>query len=138
MDGVKERYDAYFPRLFAYVHSCVGSDMQTQDIVIQAFSRAFCRAGTSDEQKFQATLFRAARRLCRQSLKSGRSDDKESLSPREREIISLVFDASLTRRQIANLFGIRETTVGSALMTGLRKLNKQTSPAAAAAYLKLA
>ncbi len=138
MNSVKERYDAYFPRLFAYVHSCVGGDMRTQDIVIQAFSRAFRGAGTTDDEKFHSILFRTARRLCRPALKDSGSDDSDFLNLREREIISLVFDAGLTRKQIGHLFRIRESTVGSALMTGLRKLNKQTSPAAAAAYLKLA
>ncbi len=136
MDGVRERYNAYFPRLFAYVHSCVGGDIPTQDIIVQAFSRAFCRAGSSDEDRFRIVLFRTARRLCRPALKDCRSDDSDSLNPREREVLSLVFDAGLTRDQIARLFRIRETTVNSALMTGLRKLNGQASPAAAAPCLR--
>jgi DNA-binding CsgD family transcriptional regulator len=49
-----------------------------------------------------------------------------------------VFDAGLSRDQIARLFRIREATVSALLMSGLRKLKEQTSPAAAAAYLKLA
>src|SRR3989304_966897 len=100
MGAVNERYNAYFPRLFAYV--------------------------------------RPARRLCRPALKQARVDDGDSLNRREREALSLVFDAGLTREQIARLFRIRESTVSALLMTGLRKLKEQTSPAAAAAYLKLA
>jgi DNA-binding CsgD family transcriptional regulator len=49
-----------------------------------------------------------------------------------------MFDASLTRDQIAHLFRIRETTVSALLMTGLRKLKGQTSLAAVAAYRSLA
>jgi DNA-directed RNA polymerase specialized sigma subunit len=52
--------------------------------------------------------------------------------------MSLVFDAGLTRDQIAHVFHISETSVSSLLMTGLRKLKEQTSPAAVAAYNHLA
>ncbi len=136
--SINERYNAYFPRLFAYVRCCVAGDMPAQDIVVEAFTRAFSRAADSDEEHFRTVLFRTARRLSRPSLKDGRSGDRDSLNPRERDVISLVFDAGLTRDQIARLFRIRATTVGALLMSGLRKLKEQTSPAAAAAYLKLA
>jgi DNA-directed RNA polymerase specialized sigma24 family protein len=138
MGAVNERYNAYFPRLFAYVRSCVGGEMPAQDIVIQAFSRAFSHPNSADEDRFRTVLFRTARRLCRPALKQARVDDGDSLNRREREALSLVFDAGLTREQIARLFRIRESTVSALLMTGLRKLKEQTSPAAAAAYLKLA
>lgn len=138
MSTVNERYNAYFPRLFAYVRSCVGGDMPAEDIVIQAFSRAFSHPRSADEDRFRSVLFRSARGLCRPALKQARVDDDDSLNPHEREALSLVFDAGLTREQIARLFRIRESTVSALLMTGLRKLKEQTSPAAAAAYLKLA
>jgi DNA-directed RNA polymerase specialized sigma24 family protein len=135
---VDERYRTYFPRLFAYVRSCVGGEIPAEDIVIQAFSRAFAHPGGADEDHFRIVLFRTARRLCRPALNQPTIDRDDTLNTREREILSLVFDAGLTRQQIAQLFRIRESTVGTLLMTGLRKLKEQTSPAAAAAYLKLA
>ena len=138
MGAVNERYSTYFPRLFAYVRSCVGGEMPAQDIVIQAFNRAFDHPRSADEDCFRSVLFRTARRLCRPALKQARVDDGDSLNAREREALSLVFDAGLTREQIRRLFRIRESTVSALLMAGLRKLKKQTSPAAAAAYLKLA
>jgi len=138
MESTNERFSAYFPRLFAYVRSCVGGDMPAQDIVVDAFTRAFSKAGSSSEESFRAVLFRTARRLCRPALEGDGSSRDDPLSPREREIISLVFDAGFTREQIARMFRIREATVSSALLTGLRKLKEQTSPAVAAAYLRLA
>ena len=138
LESTVERYNAYFPRVFAYVHTCVGGEMPAQEIVVTAFYRAFERAGRAGEDQFQAVLFRTARRLCRPALKERKSDDGDSLNQREREVLSLVFDAALTRDQIARLFRIRETTVSSLLVTGLRKLKEQTSPAAATAYLNLA
>jgi len=138
MGAFDERYNAYFPRLFAYVRSCVGGEIPAEDIVIQAFSRAFSHPDSADEHRFRTVLFRTARQLCRPALKQAPVDGDDRLNPREREILSLVFDAGLTREQIAQLFRIRQSTVGTLLMTGLRKLKEQTSPAAAAAYLKLA
>ncbi len=133
--SVNARYDEYFPRVFAYVHSCVGGDLTAQDIIVQAFSRAFNRAGASDEDRFRAELFRTARQLCRPALKDGKSDEGDALNARERDVISLVFDAGLSRDQITRLFRIRGKTVNSLLITGLRKLKEETSPAAAAASL---
>jgi DNA-directed RNA polymerase specialized sigma24 family protein len=133
-----ERFGAYFPRLFAYVRSCVGGDVPTQDIVVEAFTRAFSKAGGAGEDDFRSVLFRTARRLCRPALRHDGSAADDPLSPQEREVISLIFDAGLSREQISRMFRMRETTVNSALLTGLFKLKEQTSPAAAAAYPKLA
>ncbi len=138
MGSTTARFSAYFPRLFAYVRSCVGGDVPAQDIVVEAFCRAFSKAGDAGEGHFCTVLFRAARRLCRPALKRDGGSSDDPLSPREREVMSLVFDAGLTREQIAQMFHIRETAVSSVLLTGLRKLKEQTSSAAAAAYLKLA
>jgi DNA-directed RNA polymerase specialized sigma24 family protein len=136
--STNERFSAYFPRLFAYVRSCVGGDVPAQDIVVEAFARAFRKAGDSGEERFRAVLFRTAQHLCRPALRRDGPARDDPLSPREREVISLIFDAGLTREQIARMFRIRETTVSSVLLTGLRKLKEHTSPAAAAAYLRLA
>ena len=133
--SVNARYDEYFPRVFAYVHSCVAGDPTAQDIIVQAFSRAFSQAGASDEDRFRTELFRTARQLCRPALKDGKSDEGDALNARERDVISLAFDAGLSRDQIARLFRIRGKTVNSLLISGLRKLKEATSPAAAAASL---
>src|SRR3972149_6995270 len=124
MGTVNERYNAYFPRLFAYVRSCVGGEMPAQDIVIQAFSRAFSHPDSADEARFRTILFRTARRLSRPALKQARVNDGDSLNRREREALSLVFDAGLTREQIARLFRIRESTGSALLMTGLRQMKE--------------
>jgi DNA-directed RNA polymerase specialized sigma24 family protein len=138
MGSTNQRFSAYFPRLFAYVRSCVGGDVPAQDIVVEAFTRAFSKAGGAGEDDFRAVLFRTARRLCRPALKRDAFAPDNPLSPREREVVSLVFDAGLTREQIARMSRIRATTVSSILLTGLRKLKEQTSLAAAAANLRLA
>jgi DNA-directed RNA polymerase specialized sigma24 family protein len=137
IEAVNRLYTEYFPRVYAFVHSCVGGDVRTQDIVVQSFSKAFSH-GHDDEERFCAALFRSARKLCKPALKENASRDEDSLTAREREVLALVFDAGFTREEIASIFRMRESNVSAALMTGLRKLKSQTSPAAAAAYLKLA
>lgn len=131
-DRTSERFNAHFPRVFAYVRTCVGGEIPTQDIVVKAFAQAFKDAGHADDDKFHAALFRAARGMARPALKNIPSDD--TLGPREREMLALVFDAGLTRSQIVELFRFRESTVSALLVSGLRKLKEQTSPAVAAAY----
>ncbi len=138
LGSTNERFSTYFPRLFAYVRSCVRGDVPAQDIAVEAFTRAFGKAGGASEENFRTVLFRTARCLCRPALRHDGSAHDDPLNPKEREVVSLVFDAGLTREQIARMFRIRESTVSSVLLTGLRKLKEQTSPAAAAAYLKLA
>jgi DNA-directed RNA polymerase specialized sigma24 family protein len=131
-DRVGERFNAHFPRLFAYVRACVGGEITTQDICVKAFSQAFGEAGAGDDYAFRTALFRAARSMARPALKDNRASD--SLAPREREVLALVFDAGFTRREIADMFRFRESTVSSLLMSGLRKLKEETSPAVATAY----
>jgi DNA-directed RNA polymerase specialized sigma24 family protein len=132
------RFNEYFPRVFAYARSCVGGEVQAQEIALKAFTRAYIRSADRDEGEFRSVLFRQARRLCRPLIKENAVSDEESLNQREREVLSLVFDAGLTRSEIAKLFGIRIETVADLLMSGMRKLNEQTSPAVAAAYLRMA
>jgi DNA-directed RNA polymerase specialized sigma24 family protein len=138
MGTTAERFNAYFPRLFAYVRCCVGGDVPAQDIVVDAFSRALRKAADASEEDFLAVLFRTARKLCRPALEQDGTARDDTLTPKEREVVSLVFDAGFTREQIARIFHIRETTVSSLLLTGLRKLKDEASPAATAAYLRLA
>src|SRR3990170_8548106 len=80
MGAVNERYSTYFPRLFAYVRCCVGGDMPAEDIVIQAFSRAFSHPDSADEDRFRTVLFRTARQLCRPSLTQTRAAADDTLN----------------------------------------------------------
>ena len=56
MSGAKERYNAYFPRLFAYVRSCVGGDMPAQEIMVQAFYQALLARGKKPMQAIVAVM----------------------------------------------------------------------------------
>lgn len=135
-DRLQSRYTAYYPRLFAYLHSCLGNDpAAAKELAVEAFAQAFQRCPNSAEESFRDCLFAAAHRLCRRRMKSPSPGDP--LSPREREILSLAFDAQLSRREIAHLLRLKERTVTAAILRGLRKLRDQTSPAVLAAYLRV-
>lgn len=133
---MKERFAAYYPRLFAYLHACLGNDEAVaKELVVEAFAQAFQRSPNSSEEAFRSTLLAAARRLLRR--RRGPSPPNDPLTPREREVLSLAFDFQLPRREIARLLHLREDTVTATLLQGLRKLRDQTSPSVLAAYLRL-
>ena len=132
VDSAAKRFSVYFRPLFAYVRSCVGEDA-AEDIVVRAFCRAFERAGSGDEERFRSVLFRSARLLCRPALNAHSPNNGDPLDRREREVLSLVFDARLSREQITRIFRIRASRVSAALISGLHKLKEQTSAPRAAA-----
>ncbi len=115
-----ERFAAYFPRVFAYACAATGDDEAARDVVVSAFSDAFSRADTR-EAEFEIDLFRTARAICQSGEYRVRRHN-DGLTPREREVLSLLFDAQLDRAQIGVLLGIKEEVVATTLVRGLRKL----------------
>ena len=115
-----ERFSVYFPRLFAYACAATGDDEAARDVAVSAFSEAFTRADTREDE-FELDLFRTARAICQSGEYRVRRHN-DGLSPREREVISLVFDAQLDRTQIGTLLGIKQEAVATTLVRGLRKL----------------
>lgn len=115
-----ERFEMYFSRLFAYACAATGDDEAARDVVVSAFSEAFARPDAREDE-FELDLFRAARAICQSGEYRVRRHN-DGLSPREREVISLLFDAQLSRVQISALLGIRQEAVTSTLVRGLRKL----------------
>ena len=125
----RARFGEYFPRLFAYAQACTGDDDQACEIVVEAFSRAFAQPKELDDRSFRVVLFSVTRQLC-QERPSRRASD--SLSSREREVISLIFDAQLRRDEIACLLNVKTETVTSTLVRGLKKLRDSFSGVAPA------
>lgn len=115
-----ERFAAYFPRLFAYACAATGDDEAARDVVVSSFSDAFSRADAREDE-FEIDLFRTARAICQSGEYRVRRHN-DGLTPREREVLSLLFDAQLDRAQIGVLLGIRDEVVAMTLVRGLRKL----------------
>ncbi len=133
--ALQERFGAHFPRLFAYARTCVDDDVKAGEIVVEAFCRAFVRCSDIPDSEFRLVLFGLARGLCRAAA-SGKGHPDDSLNPREREVLSLLFDAQLSRREIGRLLKVKEHAVTGALVGGLKKLNA-TPPATLATQLRL-
>jgi DNA-directed RNA polymerase specialized sigma24 family protein len=127
-DLQKERFGQYFSRLFAYALAATGEDESAREVAISSFSQAFAMPDMR-VQEFEVALFRAARDLCRTEFRGYRHHD--SLNPRERDVLSLLFDARLRRAQISELLGIGQPAVGSALVRGLKKSHAQLKAGAA-------
>jgi DNA-directed RNA polymerase specialized sigma24 family protein len=130
-DVQSERFATYFPRLFAYACAATGDDEAARDVVVSAFSDAFSRADAREDE-FEIDLFRTARAIC-QSGEYRLRRHNDGLTPREREVLSLLFDAQLDRAQIRVLLGINEEVVATTLVRGLRKLRTSFSSSSAGA-----
>ncbi len=135
--AVQALFGAHFPRLFAYTRSCVRDDAAAGQIVAEAFCRAFARLPDASDDELRLALFADARQLCAAATTRGEQAG-DPLSAREREVLALLFEAQLSRREIGRLLRMKEQAVNCALLRGLRKLRASVSPATVAAYLRLA
>ncbi|MDO8614116.1 MAG: sigma-70 family RNA polymerase sigma factor [Dehalococcoidia bacterium] len=129
----RERFGTYFPRVFAYAGSLTGDEATATEVVLEAFTRVFARSPYLSSDDFSAVLFGFARDLCR-AVSAHRRRPPDGLSPRERDVIALVFDAQLSRQEIVAILGVKSESVASILLKGLRKL-RESSPSRAAASL---
>lgn len=130
---LRSRFGAYFPRVFAYVHSLLGDEEAAREIVIETFTTAFADGSDVSENEFPVLLFSAAHKRCGDF--SPRAGANEGLSAREKEVVSLIFDAQLTRLEVGRVLGITQESVASTLLQGLKKLRASLSPRASSALL---
>ena len=135
-DTLRALFGAYFPQLFAYARSITDDDVKAREIVVESFTRTFACPNDLSDQEFPIALFGAAREICREAVSRG-TELKDALSTREREVVALVFDAQLSRAQIASLLRLKNRDVGSALLRGLRKLRAAMTPAQTPAFFRL-
>lgn len=108
----RRRFARYFPGLFAYVRAMSDDYSAGVDIVVTAFEAALSETH-ADEDAFVLSLFANARGLC-----GGSSMHDTS----EREVLSLTFDAQLTREQVSVLLELPVDAVISTLLRGLGRL----------------
>ena len=109
----RRRFARYFPGLFAYVRAMSDGYSTGVDKVVSAFEMALSEPH-ADEDAFVFSLFGHARDLC--GVRSTAHDT------REREILSLTFDAKLTREQVSALLDLPMDAVVSTLLHGLNRL----------------
>ena len=121
------RFAGYFPRLFAYALALNGEEAPSRELAVTAFCETLISRGFRDAD-FEVELFRRARQLAVRAARRGKGGD--GLSPRERDVISLIFDAQLDRERTAQVTGLRPDAVVATLMDGLRKLRGRLGDAA--------
>ena len=109
----RQRFARYFPGLFAYVRAMSNGYASGVDKVVSAFEIALSETH-ADEDSFVLSLFTNARQLC--------GVDSTTHDTSEREVLSLTFDAHLTREQVSDLLQLPVGTVVSTLLSGLRRL----------------
>ncbi len=109
----RRRFARYFPGLFAYVRAMSDGYSTGIDKVVSAFESALSEPHASEDD-FVLALFANARELCGVH---GVTHDRS-----EREILSLTFDAQLTREQVSVLLELSVSEVVSTLLRGLRRL----------------
>ena len=110
----RRRFARYFPGLFAYVRAMSADGYSTGvDKVVSAFELTLSEPH-ANEDDFVLSLFANARKLC--GVNSAAHDTSE------REVLSLTFDAQLTREQVSVLLELPVSAVVSTLLRGLRRL----------------
>lgn len=112
------RFAGCFPRVYAFTLAMTDDETASRDLATAAFAETFT-LGEMTEQEFVVELFRQARELAR---RAPGTTHRGLLNAREREIISLTFDAKLSREQISLVLGVTADGVAAALLKGLRKL----------------
>jgi RNA polymerase sigma-70 factor (ECF subfamily) len=147
-EELRERYRAYFPRVFAYLYGRIRDSRATEDLTSDVFPKAFAKLDAiEDEAAFEIRLFTIARDLltshCQgQSPREATPEDEllqrpdlarlldhlRRLQLREQDIIALKFDAQLANAQIAQVMQLSEGRVGVILYRTLRKLRKALEP----------
>lgn len=77
LDDFSERYNDYFPRVFAYVYGRVRNVHITEDLVADVFEKAFVKADTlRNEDAFSTWLFTIARNII---ISNGRKRARETI-----------------------------------------------------------
>ena len=109
----RRRFSRYFPGLFAYVRAMSDGYSTGVDKIVSAFEIALSEPH-GNEDAFVLSLFANARELC--------SVDSTAHDVSEREVLSLTFDAQLTREQVSVLLELPVSAVVSTLLRGLRRL----------------
>ena len=139
-----ELYRATVADLYAYVATLLGDRAAAEDVVAQAYERAYRKRRTYDPERGseRAWLFGIARNAALDELRRRRKvvplvldpadevlvaidDDRDrratvraavaALPPRDRELVALKFHAGLGNAEIARVLGLSESNVGTRL-----------------------
>lgn len=124
-DLQRSRFGAYFSRVFAFALCTTNDEQAARDATVSAFAESFTLPELREDE-YEVALFRIARgHLPGRARKQLRHTD--GLTTREREVVSLIFDAQLDHGQVARIMGVRDETLVAILLRGLHKLRFDSS-----------
>ncbi len=136
--------------LFAYVATLLGDRAAAEDVVAQAYERAYRKRRTYDPARGseRAWLFGIARNAALDELRRRRrvvplvhdeglpapDEDRDTratvraavaaLPPRDRELVALKYHAGLANAEIARVLGLSESNVGTRLHRAMERLRE--------------
>ena len=153
MEGFAELYRSSAADVYAYVATLLGDRSAAEDVVAQAFERAWRKRRSFDARRGspRAWLFGIARNAALDELRRRRrsaalavdpaaesiDDDAETLvrratvraalaalEPRDRELVALKFHGGLTNAELAKVLGTSESNAGTRLHRAVTKLRE--------------
>jgi RNA polymerase sigma factor (sigma-70 family) len=134
--------------VFAYVATLLGDRPAAEDVVAQAYERAYRKRRSFDERRGspRAWLFGIARNAALDELRRRKRtvalvaepaelaafDDPDGavraalgqLEPRDREIVALKYHGGLSNPEVAKLLGVSESNAGTRLHRAMTKLRE--------------
>lgn len=133
-DARRARFGEYFPRVFAYLQHNTGDEKAAREIAGESFTQVFAGRELREEE-FRLALFGTARRLC--GTRRAPNAAEEGLTARERDILALLFDAQLSRQEVASLMGMQEAAVTRELVRALKKLRSGSGSQVIPSFLRI-
>jgi RNA polymerase sigma factor (sigma-70 family) len=80
LDQFAEKYQQFFPRVFAYVYGRIHNVHQSEDLVSEVFERAFLKMGSlRNDDAFATWLFTIARNLFRHATQTRRESSSTDI-----------------------------------------------------------
>lgn len=139
--------------VFAYVATLLGDRAAAEDVVAQAYERAYKKRRSFDERRgtMRAWLFGIARNAALDELRRRKrtvalvaepgelstSDDPDEIArrttvraalqamePRERELIALKYHGGLSNAEVGKLLGLSESNAGTRIHRAMTKLRE--------------
>jgi len=127
------RFNAYFPRAFAYAYSNLGDESTAREVVGAAFSTALTDYNAADDPAFRIGLFTALRESCRDRKRKVPLDI--GLAAGERDVITLTFDGGLTSAEVDAVLGT--DTAAMKLSRALQRMSQTSSPSIIPSFYRL-
>jgi len=132
-DADQVRFNAYFPRAFAYAYSNLGDESTARELVSAAFCEALTDYASGEDKEFRIGLFTALRDSCRKRKRKVPVDI--GLPVAERDVVTLTFDGGLTSAEVDAV--LESDTAALKLSRALQRMSETSSPSIIPSFYRL-